>query len=295
MADEKEKQRAAARPVRPAERPVLADAECVELLRWALPRLHLRWEGFRRPRRQVCRRIARRMRELGVPNAGAYRTRLEADPAEGSRLDAMCRISISRCFRDRGVFAALGSGVLPALAARARAAGRRTLRAWCAGCASGEEAYSLAALWASTRGPRIPGLRLAIVATDVDPQLVERARRGCFRASSLREMPAEALAAGFERREGSWFARAALREGVEIRCQDLREEAPSGAFDLILCRNVAFTYFDRPLQRAVLARMLEHLRPGGALVIGLHESLPEAVPDLVPWPEARGVHERVRS
>jgi chemotaxis protein methyltransferase CheR len=276
------------------DRSILTDAECVALLRFALPRLRLRYEGFRRVRRQVCRRIARRLRELDLAGADAYRGRLEADPAEWSRLDAMCRISISRCFRDRSVFAALGARVLPALAARARAARRRTLRAWCAGCASGEEAWSLAALWASSLAPLHPDLRLAIVATDADPRLVERARLGRVGASSVREAPPGALVAGFELRDGFWTAREALREAVDFRCQDMREGAPLGAFDLILCRNVAFTYFDLELQRAVLARLLGHLRPGGALVVGVHESLPEGAAELVPWPDARAVFERAR-
>ena len=267
------------------------DAECVALLRWALPRLRLRWEGFRRVRRQVCRRVARRMRELGVANAAAYRARLESDPTEWQRLDAMCRITISRCFRDRSVFATLETRVLPALAARARAAGRATLRAWCAGCASGEEVYSLAALWTSRLAPRWPELRLAIVATDFDPELLDRARRGSFRVSSLREVPAEVLPEAFLPHEQGYVVSEAIREGIEFRCQDLREETPEGAFDLILCRNLAFTYFAVELQREALARLLDHLQPGGALVVGLHESLPGPTGDLTPWLGARAVFE----
>jgi chemotaxis protein methyltransferase CheR len=271
---------------------VVRDADCVALLRFALPRLGLRWEGFRRVRRQVCRRVGRRMRELGCADVGAYRARLEADPAEWRRLDAMCRISISRCYRDRGVFESLGRLVLPALAGRARAEGRASLRAWCAGCASGEEPYSLAALWAFERAPREPGLSLSILATDVDPQLLERARRGVFRASSLRELPEELRAQAFERVEAGYAVREALKPHVELRCQDLREAMPDGPFDLILCRNLAFTYFGEALQREILARLAARLVPGGALVIGLHEALPAPHPELVPWPGARAVYAR---
>jgi chemotaxis protein methyltransferase CheR len=271
--------------------PRLTDAECVALLRCALPRLGLRWAGFRRVRRQVCRRIARRMRELGVQDARAYRTRLEADPAEWSRLDAMCRISISRCFRDREVFEALHALVLPALAERARAASRTALQAWCAGCASGEEAWSLAALGLGS-GAGAFGMRLAVLGTDVDAHLIERARRGSFRSSSLREVPEERLALAFEQREPRYVVREALREGVEFRVQDLRAQMPEGPFDLILCRNAAFTYFDEALQRRTLQGLRDRLRPGGALAIGLLESLPEPVGDLVPWPGARAVYQR---
>jgi chemotaxis protein methyltransferase CheR len=267
----------------------MRDAECVELLRWALPRLRLRWPGFRRVRRQVCRRVGRRLRELGLPDAPAYRAHLEAHPAEWERLDALCRISISRFFRDRSVFAALGARVLPVLAARARAQGRDELRAWSAGCASGEEAYSLAILWGASAPA---GARLRIVATDADPQLLGRARRARYPASSLAELPPGQREAAFERRGALYGLRAPLREGVELRCQDVRREAPEGSFDLVLCRNLAFTYFEPALQAEVLARILAALRPGGALVIGLHESLPESAPGLAPWPGARAVYEK---
>jgi chemotaxis protein methyltransferase CheR len=269
----------------------MTDAECVGLLRWALPRLHLRWSGFRRVRRQVCRRIARRMRALELRDAAAYRARLEADPAEWDWLDAACRIPISRFFRDRSFFHALEREVLPALATRARSEGRPTLRAWSAGCASGEEPYSLAILWQSALAARFAELRLELVATDVDAHLLERAQRGCYPASSLSELPGDLLTKAFERREGLHCIRPALREGVIFLQQDIRAEQPAGLFDLVLCRNLAFTYFEPPLQQEVLSQIVAHTRPGGAIAIGLHESLPDAR-HFAPWPGVRCVYER---
>jgi hypothetical protein len=76
---------------------------------------------------------------------------------------------------------------------------------------------------------------------------------------------------------------------VTFRCQDLRRELPEGAFDLVLCRNLAFTYFEPALQQETLARLLSRTRPGGALAIGLHESLP-AGHALAPWPGIRCVY-----
>ncbi|HSP81167.1 MAG TPA: chemotaxis protein CheR, partial [Myxococcaceae bacterium] len=71
----------------------MTDAECVELLRWAAPRLGLRWEGFRRVRGQVCKRMARRVKALGLESVAAWRERLEADPAEWAVLDGLCRVT----------------------------------------------------------------------------------------------------------------------------------------------------------------------------------------------------------
>ena len=120
----------------------MTDAECIALLQWALPRLEQRWEGYRRVRRQVCRRLAVRIRTLGLSDVAAYRARLEADPAEWVEFRNCLPITISRFFRDREVFRALAQEVLPALADGVRQAGQRVLRAWSAGCASGEEPYS---------------------------------------------------------------------------------------------------------------------------------------------------------
>src|SRR4051812_18935427 len=161
---------------------------CVAFLQWALPRLGLRWAGYRRVRRQVCRRVARRIAELGLDGHDAYRAHLAAHPEEWEELRALTPVTISRFGRDRAVFAALAGAVLPELGAAARAAGRERLRAWSAGCASGEEAYTLALLRADVE----------VLATDAHPPVLARARAARYPASSLRELPAELVGRGFE-------------------------------------------------------------------------------------------------
>jgi chemotaxis protein methyltransferase CheR len=229
----------------------------------------LRWSGFRRVRRQVCKRVQRRMGELGLDGPDAYRALLERSPGEWSALDGLCRIPISRFFRDRRVFERLEHEVLPELA-RAHVA----LHALCAGCASGEEPYSLKLLWELRVRPRFPSATLHITASDADERLLERARRGCYPQSSLRELPDDLREAAFDRSEDGFRLRAELREGIELRCDDLRRVLPPGPYALVLCRNLAFTYFEPGLQLEVLARIREHLLPGGYLVVGAHESLP---------------------
>lgn len=253
----------------------MRDAECVELLRWALPRLGLRWEGFRRVRRQVCRRIGRRIAELGARGVAEYRGLLASDPGEWRTLDGLCRVTISRFFRDRAVWSRLRSEVLPEASRLATRRRERALRCWSAGCASGEEPFGLAIVFRLAVAPAFPGLDLAIVATDADEVVLERARRACYDAGTLREVPPEWRELAFERRGPELCLRAAFREGVELREEDLRRTMPDGPFHLILCRNVAFTYFDLDGQRAVLAGVVARLARGGFLVIGAHESLPE--------------------
>jgi chemotaxis protein methyltransferase CheR len=261
------------------------DADCVAFLRWALPRLGFRWQGFRRVRRQVCRRIQRRMDDLGLPDVGAYRQRLTADPAEWERLAPLCRVTISRFFRDRRLFRALETEVLPQLATRFASGPRGRLVAWSAGCGAGEEPYSLAIV--VRRSALLAGLGLRIVGTDLDARQLQRARRAVYPGSSLRDVPADWRAAAFTAvGDDAWRLAEPYRRGVDLALQDLRREAPLGPFHLVLCRNLAFTYLAEPLQRAVLERIRLRLAPGGALVVGSHEALPVGSPGFESWRRA---------
>lgn len=114
----------------------MKDSDCVSFLQWALPRLGFRWPGFRKVRRQVCKRIDRRIGKLKLPGPAAYREYLEQVASEWDVLDQFCRISISRFYRDRRVFDHLRDTVLPELADAAMASGESVLRCWSAGCAS---------------------------------------------------------------------------------------------------------------------------------------------------------------
>jgi chemotaxis protein methyltransferase CheR len=265
------------------------DAECVAFLQWALPRLGLRWEGFRNVRGQVCKRIRRRISKLGLGDMAAYRACLTADPAEWRILDDLCVVTISRFYRDRVVWDLLRDEVLPVAAQAARAARDEQLRCWSVGCASGEEGYTLSILWSLSVAERYPGLRIQVVATDVEEQVLERARAATYVAGTLRDLPDGLLEPAFERRGESFALRERFRDAVELRRQDVRRELPDEVFRLILCRNVVFTYFDEALQRETLARLLTRLAAGGAFLVGQHERLPPGAP-LEPWHPQFGIY-----
>jgi chemotaxis methyl-accepting protein methylase len=201
-----------------------ADRRCVEFLQWALPRLGLRWAGFRKVRRQVCRRLRSRLEQLELTDLDAYRVHLDAHPEEWSVLDSLTPITITRFYRDAEVFAALEHEVLPVLAADATA----------------------------------------------------HLRDRCFTS-----------------RGGRYDLRPQHRELVSLHHHDLRTPAPAEPFDLVLCRNVAFTYFAAAGQQTALARLTGARRTGGALAVGVHESLPEPHRGLAPWPDARSIFRRM--
>ena len=270
----------------------MKDTECVEFLRWALPRLHLSWPGFRKVRRQVCRRVERRRQELGLADVAAYRARLEERAEEWAVLDGLCRVTISRFYRDRGLWVFVEREALPELAAGAAGRGDAALEAWSAGCASGEEPYTLAVIWALAPPSRFPGLELHVLATDVDEVVLRRAREACYPGSSLRDVPEPWRSRAFAERDGLLCLRPELAQGVTFARHDVRDEPPGGPFDLVLCRNLAFTYFDLDLQRAVGNSLAACLHPGGALVLGAHERLPPGVSGLAPWSEHVGVYRK---
>ncbi len=261
----------------------MTDTDGVAFLQWCLPRLGLRWRGFRRVRRMVYRRIERRLAELGLPDVAAYRAYVTAHPEESAALDALFRIPLSRFYRDRAVFAWLGDVVLPELSAAALARGRTELRCWSVGCAAGEEPYTLAIVWRLRVAPRFSGLRLRIVATDVDPEMIARATQGCYPSYVVRDLPPELAARAFTPSPAGLRLADAYRDDVEFRVQDVRVAAPEGRFDLILCRNLVLTYFDEALQQRTLAHLVDKLEPGGALVFGATESVPAGLEGLVPW------------
>jgi chemotaxis protein methyltransferase CheR len=269
------------------------DRDCTLFLQWALPRINLSWPGFRKVRRQVCKRLRARMAELHIESFQEYRACLEREPAEWRAFDGCCHITISRFFRDRGVFEIVRRILLPEIAARAKSEGR-AVQIWSAGCASGEEPYTLKILWDFEIAPGYPDVPVSIVATDIDDAMLTRAREACFKPSSLHELPCSLFERAFERKGLLFCVRATHRQGVTFAHQDLRLEMPSLHFDLVLCRYVAFTYFSPALREAVATGISDHLLPNGYLVIGTHEQLPAGTSTLVPVANSRQVFRRVQ-
>lgn len=263
---------------------------CVEFLRWALPRLGYAWPGYRHVHRQVCKRVGRRLGDLGLGDFDDYRRRLESDADEWRILDGFCRIPISRFGRDWATFDRLAGDVLPILADAAGKRGAVRLEAWSAGCARGEEPYTLAAVWRLRVAAAWPGLTLSVLATDADAAQLERARLGVYRASSARELPSEWKDRLFESERGAFRVRPDFRQSVSFQCHDVRDVPPRKGFDLILCRNLVLTYFDEELRRRTLERLLGGLNAGGAFVVGAREAMPPGVPGIVPWWPSEGIY-----
>ncbi len=271
----------------------MRDQECIHFLQWALPRLHMRWHGFRKVRGQVCKRIRRRIRQLDIESAAAYRAYLQRHSEEWFILDGLLRVTISRFYRDKMVFTVIAETILPVLASRASAQGRNRLNIWSAGCGSGEEPYTLGLIWHFQLQAGFPGLKLHIVATDADPAMCRRAEQACYPYGSIKQLPPDWQQQAFNKQDDHFCLQPAYRQGIVFLVQDVRRETPAGQFDLVLCRNLALTYFDKELQSRVVARIKDVLKPGAALVLGIHENLPEGTTGFESWFEKLRIWRKV--
>ena len=225
-------------------------------------------EGYKE--KCLRRRIAVRMRARGVHRYADYADLLGKDAEEYARLLAAVTINVSKFFRNSEVWDTLRAAVMPALFARPDP----VVRIWSAGCAGGEEAYSLAMTvleYAEKIGKPAAARRFRILGTDIDAQILDVARHGEYPELAFAETPPEAR----ER----WFCGSGLRSvRPEVRAlvgfekADLLRDAPAAAHHLILCRNVVI-YFERSVQDALFTRFADALAPGGFLMLGKVETL----------------------
>jgi chemotaxis protein methyltransferase CheR len=204
--------------------------------------------------RCIRRRIAKRLRCCRVATVDAYLQRLQTDQDELDKLLATISIHVSHFFRNLDTFRILELKILPELCRRARVSGRNRLTLWSAGCASGEEAYSLALLIDDLAAN---DLDIRILATDISQPVLDTAQIGVFDAVRLKEVPRAVI--------DKYFLEVAGRYQI-IAAEDYP------AADLILCRNVLI-YFTRSEQERILTRFAEALPEHGVLVLGRSESI----------------------
>ena len=224
----------------------------------------LRLSSYKQPCLQ--RRLAVRMRACGAHTYGAYAAVLDAVPAEYDRLLDALTVNVTRFFRNPETWALLRDRVVPELWGT-----RGSVKVWSAGCASGEEPYTLALLFAQHAAGALLH-RVRIDATDLDPDAVEAVRRAEYPAAAVADVPRELLA--------RWFTSGppyrilpALARRVRPLVHDLtRGSPPAPPYRLIVCRNVVI-YFDRVTQERLFLAFADALAPGGRLLLGKVETL----------------------
>jgi len=218
------------------------------------------------------RRIERRMAIHAIPSLAQYTDFLRRNAQEIDLLFKELLIGVTSFFRDPAVWGHLADVALPELLARR--SGQDRLRAWVVGCSTGEEAYSLAMVFAETvqRLPRHHGCTLQIFATDLNPDALETARRGRYPTGIGRDVSDERLARFFVARDDGYQIGKAIRDTVLFAQQDVVLDPPFTRLDLLSCRNLLI-YFDATLQRRLLPLFHYSLRPGGVMLLGSSETV----------------------
>lgn len=217
----------------------------------------------------VLRRIERRLGLIGAQNLRSYAGLVNEDPVEALALSRDLLISVTRFFRDAPVWAYLQEQALPALLDQLPPG--EQLRAWVAGCATGQEAYSLAislveAFEAKQRHPNFK-----IFATDIDREALEIASRGEYPVASTAELSGERLQRFFQQRGDRLYVEQELRQRVVLAYHNVASDPPFTRLGLISCRNVLI-YLSQSLQAKVLASFAFALQPGSMLLLGTSES-----------------------
>jgi chemotaxis protein methyltransferase CheR len=222
----------------------------------------------------VYARLAKRLRVLGLTNFGDY-CELVAGPRgqeERQEMLAALTTNVTRFFREGHHFEHLKSHVLPPLLKEAARGGR--IRIWSAACSSGQEPYSIALTILSVL-PDAAAHDIKVLATDIDPHILEVGKKGVYAESLLADVSPDLRKRFFEPHRGDgeqqWRVSEALRGLVAFRPLNLIEDWPMrGAFHAIFCRNVVI-YFDEATQQRLWSKFVPRLEPGGWLYIGHSE------------------------
>lgn len=221
----------------------------------------------------VYSRLAKRLRLLGLSSFREYCSLVQSKEGTGERQSMLAALTtnVTRFFREPHHFDDLRRSVLPALAAKARAGGR--VRLWSAGCSTGQEPYSMA-LTVLAALPDAARLDVKILATDIDPNVIETARAGVYSREALEAVPAsdrQRLRRAPDAGADMWRLADEVRELIAFRELNLVRPWPmSGKFDVIFCRNVVI-YFDDATQEQVWKKFIDVMNPGARLYIGHSE------------------------
>jgi two-component system CheB/CheR fusion protein len=261
-------QRAVTIPVEPEQRP----EEHQQALREIFTQLRLRtghdFSNYKRP--TLLRRIERRMNVRDLPDLTSYAAFLKQHTEESGALLKDLLISVTNFFRDKKAFEALELDILPNLFRDKNA--EDEVRIWIAGCATGEEAYSLAMLVAERTMGIIDAPKVQLFATDIDEAAIMVACEGLYTLNDAADVSAERLMRFFTKEGDSYRIKREIREMVLFANHNFLKDPPFSRLDLVSCRNVLI-YLNSSAQERTMETFHFALKPGGFLFLGSSESV----------------------
>jgi two-component system CheB/CheR fusion protein len=244
------------------------DADFEHLLEYLKHSRGFDFSGYKRT--SLRRRFQKRLQTIAIKTYSDYLDFLEVHPDEFSALFNTVLINVSSFFRDQTTWDHLRSEVLPAILAKK--GDQEPIRVWSAGCASGEEPYTIAILLAEALGEAKFRERVKIYATDIDEQALDHARRATYTLQDVVTLPVELRERYFEASESHFSFRKEFRRSVIFGRHDLLQDAPISRIDLLICRNTLM-YFNVEAQNRILTRFHWALADGAYLFLGKAEML----------------------
>ncbi len=252
---------------------------------------HLSWDGYRKVRKGVKKRIARHLQVLNLDCMDDYLELIERDENVRKTSLRHLTVSISRFYRDRILWERLGKEILPVLLNKF--SNEPKFRVWSCGCARGEEAYGFLMLWESLIPDRYQMPDLEMIATDMNPEYLKKAKEGIYEFRSLRDLPKVFVEKYFNKLpdENRYRLHPGFREMITFMNHNFIEKLPPlEKFHIIFVRNNLLTYYNLPEKIVALSKIINSLSEGGVLIIGSQEKIPDNIFCLKAYPGLSCLH-----
>ena len=255
----------------------MEDSHFQELLTY----LDFSWKGYRKVRKGVKKRISRHMQEVSCRNIEEYLSELNGNSYSRQHCEQLMTVSISRFFRDRVLWEVIRNKVFPEIIQR----GIEVINIWSAGCARGEEVYSIKITWDMIEAELQNPPSLKIIATDMNPDYLEKAKFGSYTISSMKEVNSDLRNKYFViKKDGKRFdVKPCLKEDIQWKVHNLNTRPPGSGFHIIFLRNNILTYCQDYVKLNIFRQVTESLSDKGFIIKGSHEKLPAEMEDIIPF------------
>jgi len=250
------------------------------------------WDGYRRVRKGVKKRVSRHMQQLGCRSVDEYFHILDRDEGVRQQCECLMTVSVSRFFRDRILWKIIEDHIVPEILSE----NREKVRFWDAGCACGEEVYSMKMLWETLRSRFDYMPDIEVWATDINPVYLRRAREGIYSISSIKEV-GQALREVyfiFQEDENVFRIKPSLQKGISWKVHNMLHNFEENNFQIIFLRNNLLTYYRDEIKQPAFQKVVNSLAQGGFLIIGSHEKLPAESKVLLPFGRQAYIFKKTR-
>jgi len=249
------------------------------------------WDGYRRVRKGVKKRISRHMQQLGCRSIDAYLHILERHEEVRKHYEGLMTVSVSRFFRDRMLWKIIEDHIVPEILSK----NKEKVKFWDAGCACGEEAYSMKMLWETLRSRFDSMPDIEVWATDINPVYLRRAREGIYSISSIKEVSKELreISFIFQEDENVFRITPLLQKGISWKVHNILHDFEENNFHIIFLRNNLLTYYRDEIKQPAFQKVVNNLAQGGFLIIGSHEKVPFESNNLAPFHDQPFIFQKV--